>query len=437
MQLLNKKYKVVIYLLLFFLLLRIGIVVVAGQKEKEFADAHSYNGYAHAILNGSNWLTHPEFLGDVRPPGYPLFIALVYLIFGINNFLAVYIFQSIVSVLTCLYIYKFSKKIFYEKAALLALIWSGFYIFYLKYVRELLRETWIFFLFIAFLYYLYLFLTEEINKTRNVWLSSLFYFLLIHLDPRYLFYLPFLFLLFIIYQSFWEGVRKYLTFLGLSILLLIPWTIRNYIAYDGFVLINTRTIDLRESDKQNPVMNDRINNVLNFGIIDYALINDNYPTEEERELIKKGLNPNNRSQEEIRAVKNDIYPSSTFIARKWYNFIHLWTPFDFGLSYRPLPDARFSGSWSARHNVSSIICYGFLLPFFIFAVYTLARKKNRVWYFLTFPLIIQTLLHAIQWGKTRYRIPIDAFIIILGTYGIYMMAKSILDKRKKITISND
>ncbi len=224
----------------------------------------------------------------------------------------------------------------------------------------------------------------------------------------------------------------------MSILLLIPWTIRNYIAYDGFILINTRTIDLREKAGSISFLDHGAGgNILNFGKIAHGAINENYPTEEERKLIKNGINPNNRPGEEISAIKNDRYPASTFIARKWYNFIHYWKPFDFGLSYRPFPDARFNGSWSARHNVSSIICYGFLLPFLIFAVYNLARKKNRVWYFLTFPLIIQTLLHVIQWGKTRYRIPIDAFIIILGTYGIYMMAKSILDKRKKITISND
>jgi hypothetical protein len=428
MQKIDEKNKGVIYLLLFFLLLRIGIVIIAGQKESEFADAYSYNGYAHAILKNSDWMTNPDFIGNYRPPVYPMFIAFIYAIFGINNFLAVYIFQSLISILTCFYIYTFSKKIFNEKAALFALIWSGFYIFYLKYVRELLRETWIFFLFIAFLYYIYLFLTEEIKKTRNLWLSSLFYFLLIHMDPRYLFYLPFLILPFIIYQPFRKGIKKYVTFLGLSVLLLIPWTVRNYLAYDRFVLINTRTLDLRQKVKKESISfldHGGVGNIFNFGKIAHVAINENYPTEQERKLIKIGLNPKDRCEEEISAIKNNIYPASTFIARKWYYFIHFWKPFDFGLSYQPFPDARFNGSWSLRHNVSSIVFYGFLLPFMIFAVYDLVRKKERTWYFLTFPLIIQTLLHVIQWGKTRYRIPIDAFIIILGSYGVYLTVRQL------------
>ncbi len=425
--------KIILYLLLFFLIIRISVVIVAGQKESEFADGVSYNGYATAIVQNNDWLTNPDFIGDYRPPFYPIFIALIYAIFGINNFLAVYIFQAIISTLTCLYIYKFSKKIFNEKAALLSLIWSGFYIFYLKYVGTLLRETLVFFFIIVFFYYLYLYLTDKTKKTRNFWLSLIFYFLLIHTDPRYLFYLPFLVFLFVIYQPFWQGVKKYLIFLGITILLMIPWTIRNYIAYDGLVLINTRTIDLRAKDQKNTYMDIKIkNNVLNFGKINYVRKKTkNYPTKRERELVKNGLNPNNRTKDEVIAIKKDIYPDSTFIARKWYNILSLWKPFDFAYSYRPFPDARFSGKWSIKHNVSSILCYGLLLPFMLFAVYFLIKQKTKIWVFLVFPLIIQTLLHLLQWGKSRYRIPIDSFIIILGSYGIYIMVTNFLDKRKE------
>ena len=35
--------------------------------------------------------------------------------------------------------------------------------------------------------------------------------------------------------------------------------------------------------------------------------NKNYPSEEERKLIKAGLNPNNRSKDELIAIKKDIY----------------------------------------------------------------------------------------------------------------------------------
>lgn len=73
-----------------------------------------------------------------------------------------------------------------------------------------------------------------------------------------------------------------------------------------------------------------------------------------------------------------------------------------------------------------MLYYGTLLPFMLFAIYYLFREKNKFLIFLTFPLIIQTLLHVLQWGLGRYRMPIDSFIIILGTYGIFIIVEKFL-----------
>lgn len=423
--------KIILYLLLFFLIIRISVVIVAGQKESEFADGVSYNGYATAIVQNNDWLTNPDFIGDYRPPFYPIFIALIYAIFGINNFLAVYIFQAIISTLTCLYIYKFSKKIFNEKAALLSLIWSGFYIFYLKYVGTLLRETLVFFFIIVFFYYLYQYLTDKTKKTRNFWLSLIFYFLLIHTDPRYLFYLPFLVFLFVIYQPFWQGVKKYLIFLGITILLMIPWTIRNYIAYDGLVLINTRTIDLRKTDIRNPVMDRRLKLALPKSESKIYKLDKNYPTEEEREIIRKGGNPNNRPPEEIKAIKRGARAHNSNIGRRWWSLREQWRVWKLSGSY--MPGGRFRGAWSLKHNVSSVIFYGILLPFMIFSILYIFIKKDKIIWFLIFPPVVQTILHILMWGKDRYRMPIDSFVIILGTYGIYVIIKKFLHKRRQVS----
>ena len=413
----EKKERVILFLILFFFLLRIGVVIVAGQKASEFADGVSYNGFAKAILQNSDWVTNPDFIGDYRPPVYPMFIVIIYAIFGMNNFLAVYIFQAIISTLTCFYIYHLGKKIFNYKVALLSLIWSGLYISYLRYTSMLLRETLVFFFVIVFFYYLYLFLTDETKKIKNFCLTIIFYSLLIHTDPRYLFYLPFFIILFIVYKSFWQGIKKYLVFLVITLLLMTPWAIRNYIAYDGIVIINTRGIDLREKNGRNHKMAAYKRGVLYFGTIN-STERKSYPSEEERRLIKSGLNPNNRSEDELIAIRNDIYPASTYLGRKIYNFIQLWKQFDFARSYRPFPDARYNGIWSIKHNLSCIICYGILLPFMIFGIYVLIKKKDRVWYFLTVPLVVHTLLHMLEHGRYRYRIPIDAFIIILGCYAM-------------------
>jgi hypothetical protein len=424
----GKNNKAILLLLLLFLLLRIAIAIIAGEQNVDHGDARSYNGYAIAILQKADWITNPDFYGDFRAPVYPMFIALVYAIFGVNNFLAVYIFQSIISVLTCVYIYKLSKKFFDDKIAILSMIWAGCYIWYLQYVRLLMRETVIYFLLLVFFYYLYLYLIDGERISTNFWLSLVSYFLLTHTDPRYLFYLPFLMILFVVYQPFKRGMLNYAMFITLTILLWVPWTIRNYIAYGDIVLVNTRTLDLRDSREKNPTMDNLLKaNVLNFGDIDWTS-NEDYPTEEERKLVKQGLNPNERTSQEINAIKNDVYPSTTFLQRKWFQFKEFWRPFRFNYAYRPFPDCRFV-YWSTKHNLVNIFSYGLLLPFMVFGIVHLFLKKNKFVWFLIFPLFTQALLHTIQWAKTRYRTPIDAFVIIIACYGLVQIY-TFLEKKK-------
>jgi len=416
----KKSNNVVLYLLSCFLIIKVGVVILTNDNNLATGDGISYNGYATAIVQNNDWLTNPDFTGDYRPPAYPILIACIYSIFGIENFVAVYIMQAIISTLTCFYVYKFSRKIFNNKAALLSLIWSGLYIFNFKYTGFLLRETLIFFLLIIFFYYLYLYLTDNQHKKQNNWLSIVFYFLLIHTDPRYLFFLPFLLLLFIIYQPIWIGLKKYLFFLGISLLLMVPWTIRNYVAYDAFVLINTRTIDLRDSK-----VSIRLNRL---SIKKDTIANIDYPTEKERKIIKDGNNPSNRSIEEIEAIRKDKQAPNSSMGRRIWNLKAFWRPWKFSADYTP--SGEFNGNWSLRHNVSSILSYGILLPFMIYSVIYLFKKKEKIIWVLLFPIVVQSLLHILMWGKERYRNPIDSFIIILGTYGIYIISGFIINQIK-------
>ena len=57
------------------------------------------------------------------------------------------------------------------------------------------------------------------------------------------------------------------------------------------------------------------------------------------------------------------------------------------------------------------------------------KKKEEVWMIL-FPILCHFFLHFLMWGNERYRIQIDAFIIILGCYGI----KLTLDSLKSVIV---
>jgi hypothetical protein len=425
------RFYLLLVLLLFFIM-RIVLAIAYGQTNIEGTDAASYNSYANAINQNDNWLTNPNYYGNYRAPVYPIIIALIYKIFGSNNFLALYIFQAILSTGICIIIYYFSKRLFNRKVAIVSFIWSGFYVFYLEYTGIMAREILVFFLMCLFFYYLYLYFISDRRNNKYFWISIFIFSLLVHTDARYIFYYPFFLLLFITYDKFWIGFKRYFLFGVISLFLLIPWTLRNYIAYDGFILVNTRTLDLRENQKKkmNPLV---VSNITSLGNINHIEINHEYPNETERKLIKKGQNPNFRKSQEIAAIMNDIYPDSTLIMRKLYWMNEFWRASRFTSDYFPFPDARFQKKWSLLHNVLGLLCYGFLLPFAFLSIIYLYRKKNKIYILLLFPIVIQSIEHILQWARNRYRMPIDFIIIILGTYGLYLVFYCIIDfynKRK-------
>ena len=123
-----------ILFLSFFFLLRIAYSYFFGWQEiPPGSDGVGYNGYALAILNQSGWLSDPDFLGNYRPPAYPIFLAIIYSIFGAENLYAVYFFQAVLSTLVVYYIFRLSASIFNEKESYLALFWAGVYAFYFWY----------------------------------------------------------------------------------------------------------------------------------------------------------------------------------------------------------------------------------------------------------------------------------------------------------------
>jgi hypothetical protein len=380
-------------------------------------DGPSYSKYSLAIINQADWLTNPDYYGNYRPPVYPMFLASIYYLFGVDNLFAVYFFQALISTITIYYIFRLANAIFGEKTSLLVLIWAGLYSYYVYYVGVVLRETLVYFLIVFSFYQLWMFLKtkEHVHflKNRNLWKFIIAFLMLLHTDARYLFYIPFMYILFIMYRDFRTGLKQYACLVGIFILLLVPWSIRNYIAYNGFVLINTRTLDMRQTL---PVM--RMDK-LGMGEKKTVCYNKNYPSDEERALVKQGHNPNNRSENEIDAILKDRYPTRNGIEKRWYNFKLLWRPYHFINEYKPWSDCRFDPKYSlSGFGLLKALTFGMLLPFMIFSsIYAIVRKQKSA-AILILPVIVHTVFHVLMWANGRYRTPIDSFVIILGCYGI-------------------
>lgn len=107
-----------------------------------------------------NWLQHGVYgitnSGVIMPtlsrlPGYPAFLALIFTIFGLDNFRAVLLVQTAVDLGTCFFIADMARRLFSERAAKTAFLLAAFCPFLANYAAAALTETLeIFFTALAF-----------------------------------------------------------------------------------------------------------------------------------------------------------------------------------------------------------------------------------------------------------------------------------------------
>jgi len=404
------KRKIILLLALFFILRLIVIFLVVKEKPALIGDSPQYNNYALEILKGPAWLNSADFMGSIREPAYPLFLAISYLLFGKENFIAVFILQAMINVLTIFVIYKLSLKMFDKEAAALAFFWSGFYCYYFWYTALLLREVFIFLFFILFVYFLYLYLVDGYHKKINFTISILSFFALLLTDLRYIYLFPCVFLVFIFYKRFLEGAKNFFIFAFIIILLAAPWILRNFLIYNKPLAANSQNLIILKAIF-------RADRDILFHQKGHLVENKNYLFPEEIASIKKGFNPNNRTNDEIIAIKNDRCPVSTIPGMLIDNLIVMWSPYIPANYYRHVPACQIE-KYSIRHNVSALVCYGILLPFAVIGIIYLVRRQKRIALFLLVWLFFNTIAHVPIWGHERYRNPMDSLLIILGTYGM-------------------
>jgi 4-amino-4-deoxy-L-arabinose transferase-like glycosyltransferase len=412
--------------------LRILYCLFMGQPFPE-GDGISYYYYSLAILEKPDWLNNINFVGASRAPGYPVFLATIIYMFGQKDLIAVYIIQAAISTYTVFYVYKFAKELFNQSVALLAYFWAALYPYYFYYAGTINRETMVFFLLLYVFYHL-IHITGGTDRflvfrEKSFWKAIVAYSLLIHTDPRYLFYLPFLVIVLMVQDGPRVRVKRAFNFVLCVVIFMSPWTVRNWIAYDSFVLINERTLDMRKDNNVPKVR--KAYSVIGDSSVNCCISNKDFPSDEEIESIKLGLNYRNRPDGELDAIRNDRLPTKKEIERRWYNFKLLWRPYHFVNEYRPWPDCRFDPKYSLNDfGLPKLLTYGSLLPFMIFSMVYILFKRIKKLYILIFPIVIQTLLHVLMWANGRYRVPVDTFVIILACYGITVIYSMFFSRRK-------
>lgn len=200
-----------------------------------------YNQLALNILQkrGFSQCIDPPYTPSIqRTPAYPLFLAAVYTLFGVNNYEAVRVIQILLMLGVCVLTFMMALLVYGKKPiAYLSLIICGFigfdYYTGLSVYSYLLTEPLTIFFVCCVMFFVLLAYQSE--RTICFILAGVFMGATMLTRPAYLL-LPLLIILFMAYK---EPARKKILNLALLcvalIIVVLPWSIRNYLAFDRFV----------------------------------------------------------------------------------------------------------------------------------------------------------------------------------------------------------
>ncbi len=387
----GKKYVLLIFFL--SLILRICFILTLDNSVDVWGDWWDELGWKIASGKGY-WVENPYFPNGPkfyawRSPGFPLFLALIYKIFG-HSYLAAKIGLAILSSFTVVLIYLLGKILVDEKTGFWASLIYSIYpasIFWTGYLAPVTLEILIMVCFVLFFY-----MGEKTKNYKFFIISGIFLGFGILTRSLFAVFLPFLFIYILIKQK--KNFLKILIPLFLSyFLVILPWGVRNYKIFHKFFISSTEG-----------------------GIVSYIANNPNSfkePTGYWNPPLEffekfKGLN-------EIEINKALYKESLNFILSNPKTYLKL--VFDRFLRFWRFFPHTFSGPGENYKKYHQIISFLFSSPLIIlgFLGFLKSLKKCKDFLLIYF-IILGWSLPIILFFKTvmRYREPLTPFLIIFS-----------------------
>lgn len=232
-----KKYAVFIFIAA--ILLRIIFLGVFFQKFSSHYDEEYYDDLAKNLAKGHGYvLQQGEPPNLWRAPLYPFLLVPFYLISD-NPFYYIVLVHFLFDVAAAVFLFLIGKKVYNSTVGVLAGSLLLMYPFSLYYTAHILSESFFTFLLVIFVYFVFL----SIFKAKTIYflLSGIFCGFVTLCRPSTLF-LPFFSLVVMVmfYRNiFLCSIKKLFFFLFAFVLVLFPWSYRNYRVTGHFIPVTT------------------------------------------------------------------------------------------------------------------------------------------------------------------------------------------------------
>ncbi|MBN1464529.1 glycosyltransferase family 39 protein, partial [candidate division KSB1 bacterium] len=410
--------KTLLLILLLSFALRLTFIVMLKPNGFYFSDTRHYDSAALSLLSGDGF-------GDKynRSPVYPVFMALIYAVFG-HSFVAVRFAETVLGVLLVWLIYQIARKAFDDRVALLSASLAAFFPHFVI-LTGLLYSTNLFTFWLACSIY-FLIKSEESAAQKYLLLSGMSAGLATLTIPAMFFILPFwlLWLMLRTQRSARFNFGKTLIFSAVVLAVLTPWTVRNFQKYDRLTLVRPvphtafPTLDDLEAQRK------KIANGF----------------EDTTEYLK--VNPNGTDDDKMgriigKYIKHPVQ-ALTYMLSEMGHFWALYpdrldTPsqeYQKKILAQDHRMVRIKGMlWDAA-VVGSIIV---MAPVFIFSLIGLftACPLNRKKMLLLISIAAVAFGYSLVYAEVRYRIPIEPYVLMFMAVGLERIYALLPVRREK------
>ncbi len=410
-------------LFIFCLALLVRVIyndTVAGQYYP-LHDSLFYQTIGINLIQEHCFCLQPYVTTVYRTPLWPFILAGFSIFFGKNDYVA-RIFLSMLDAGTCVLIYLFARDLFGRRLGMFAGIVAAFYTGLFLYTGWLYTETIFTFLLFAQCYTLFRIQRAEGVKMRLWLLSGVLMGLLSLVRPNGLLVIG-LFVLWAIILIWIKVLPRAATLKGvvcaalLAVVLIAPWTVRNYLVSHSFVPVATgdgtvmlgayNDMVLKKSTSPGGYTGTWVNPLISSFNLSHSfpLLTCSATCEVAREAAF-----NNAAKQWILHHKRDL-PLLLGM-----HFINMWQP---NVVEADLPLARFPNAPLA--GVVSWMMYVTPIPIFLLAAFGLVVTLF-LWRKLLFLYFIlgMTFAEAIYfYGIPRFRAPIEPILILLATGALW------------------
>ena len=417
------------------LILRLGLLFVFWDEVLTIVDETHYQRIAENIQNHHEFSLKVGRPTAIRPPLYPLFLSAIYFITGGVHLNAIRIAQILLSLGIILILYRLGKILFDEKIGLLASLIFAIYPTFLFFTHLLLTEVLFTLLFLLFLFFYISFLNSPVKpseigsseiklnskkRNRNILLaglllglgsltrSNLYPFLIIAL----------LFIIFACRGLLIEKIKWAILLVIGFIVVVGPWTVRNYIIFKDLVVIDTMGgLNMYMGNYEHTPLNRA------WGAIDLTGDKTWFYGHE------KVLSEMNEAQKQKWAMNK---AKEFILGHKWLTLKRdLIKTADFWGLEREVIGPIINGHWPRLNKTSYLL----IITFFIFSTYALVlacsvfgilyhlRFKNKDVLFCVVLILLFTGMYAIVFGHSRYHLPLMPLLTIFASWSLMNVKK--------------